>query len=246
MIAAVTMVRDEADIIGPVVAHLLAEGVDHVIAADNLSVDETPDILRSFGPAVTVVDDHEPGYYQADKMTDLAQRAGRIGAEWVVPFDADEWWYSTTGLLAHTLRAADDADVLIAATYHHIPHPDDPVDTDPVRRMVHRMADAKPMSKVAFRFRPDATLHMGNHDVDWPGARRKTGVIEIREFQYRTFEQMARKVRNGKAAYDASDLHPTYGTHWRRMGAMTDEQLRVEWDNHYGAEGLVRDRAPGA
>jgi hypothetical protein len=40
-VIAVTMVKDEADVIGPVIANLFAQGVDHIIAADNLSTDRT-------------------------------------------------------------------------------------------------------------------------------------------------------------------------------------------------------------
>ena len=53
MIIGVCMVRDEADVIGTVCAHLLAEGVDRLIVADNLSSDDTRDILEGFGDPVS-------------------------------------------------------------------------------------------------------------------------------------------------------------------------------------------------
>ena len=87
------MVRDEVDIIGPVVAHMLGQ-VDHVIVADNLSVDGTFDVLESFGSQITLVADTDPAYRQSEKMTHLAGVAKSMGADWVVPFDADEWIYS--------------------------------------------------------------------------------------------------------------------------------------------------------
>ena len=52
----IAMVKNEADIIGPIVAHM-RDQVDHVLIADNLSTDETPDILWASGAEVIVDDD---------------------------------------------------------------------------------------------------------------------------------------------------------------------------------------------
>lgn len=244
MIVGIAMVRDELDIIGRIIAHLLDEGVDHLIVADNMSTDGTREIVEDwarFAPdSVTLIDDLEKGYYQDRKMTNLAHQAGAMGASWVIPFDADEWWYSPKGRLKDVIEATD-ADVLTAATFAHVPQPDDSTSPDPIRRITHRMADPKGLPKVAFRYHPECRLHMGNHDVELPSKSIEQGVLEIREFQYRSFEQMKRKVRNGKQAYDATNLADTYGAHWRRLGAMTDDELRAEWDAHCGTEGLVYD-----
>ena len=43
--------------------HLLAQGVDKIVVADNRSVDGTREILESL--PVTVIDDPEVGYYQS-------------------------------------------------------------------------------------------------------------------------------------------------------------------------------------
>ena len=76
-VVAITMVRDEEDIIDWTLQHLLDQGVDHIIVADNLSVDETPWKLAALASTgkVTVIQDDEPGYYQDKKMTDLAHMA---------------------------------------------------------------------------------------------------------------------------------------------------------------------------
>lgn len=93
-VVAITMVRDEEDIIDWTLQHLLEQGIDHIIVADNLSVDKTPWKLAALASTgrVTVIQDEEPGYYQDEKMTRLAHMAANdFGAEWVVPFDADEY-----------------------------------------------------------------------------------------------------------------------------------------------------------
>jgi len=238
------MVRDEADIIEYTITHLLAEGVDRVIVADNLSTDETRNILDALASEypVTVVDDLEPGYWQSRKMTALAHMAGEQGADWVIPFDADELVYSPHGTLA-TVLAAAMAPIQWVVTYEHVPTDDDnETEANPCRRIGHRRAAPKPFMKVAFRYDPSVRIWQGNHQVDRPGPATR-GLLEIREFQYRTLEQMARKVRNGKAAYDATTMAVTEGSHWRQMGAWDDDELE-RWWKEYRSQPVVFDPAP--
>jgi glycosyltransferase involved in cell wall biosynthesis len=86
------MVRDEADIIEGTLRHM-ADEVDHLIVADNLSSDGTRDILDTLAKdlPLTVVDDPDPGYTQSAKMSALAERAAvEQRASWIVPFDAED------------------------------------------------------------------------------------------------------------------------------------------------------------
>src|ERR1700688_33804 len=100
-VAAVLLVKDEADIIEFTLRHLKAQ-VDWIYAADNGSTDGTREILDALenGTAeawLTVLDDPVVAYYQAEKMTALAVRARMNGYQWVIPADADEFWYATDG-----------------------------------------------------------------------------------------------------------------------------------------------------
>ena len=83
----IARVKDEADIIGPVVEHMLTQ-VDHILVADNASTDGTREILREL--PIEVIDDNEVGYWQEKKTTALAQYARKAGHSWVLPCDADE------------------------------------------------------------------------------------------------------------------------------------------------------------
>jgi glycosyltransferase involved in cell wall biosynthesis len=226
---AVAMVRDEADIIETVVRHLLGQGVERVVIADNLSTDGTHEILErlSISHPVTVLMDRLPEYYQAEKTTLLARYAARAGAGWVIPFDADEVWLSPTGTLAEFL-AACDADVVQAPMFNHVPTAsDDESEPDPVLRLRWRKTEPNRLHKVAFRAQRRARLAYGNHGVSRPG-RRTTG-LEIRHFPYRSEEQFVRKLRQGSAALYASDLSAQVGKHWRGLGARDDEALREAW-----------------
>jgi len=238
------MVRDEQDIIGYTLLHLYSQGVDHIIVADNLSTDRTRIILENIQAChpLTIVDDDEVGYFQARKMTALAHQAADMGADWVLPFDADELWYAEKGTIAEALDSCE-ADVVRATGWDHVATLRDAPDRDPYRRIRYRRPIPQKLPKVAFRPHPTAQLHMGNHDVDHPGVK-VNGVLELRHFGYRSPEQFISKVRNGAAAYAATDLHPTYGQHWRIRGELPDEALRAEWDEMCAEQGLIFDPAP--
>lgn len=227
MITAISMVRDEQDIIGWTIEHLLAHGINRLIIADNLSADDTRAILDKH-PEVTVVDDNDPAYLQGEKMTRLAQMAYREGADWVLPFDADELFYPPDGTIAEFLNDCP-ADIIETTVWDHVPTIADPGDDpNPFTRITMRRTNPQRMPKIVFRAHPDAELHMGNHDVNRPGIR--TGGLHGRHFGYRTFDQLKRKVRNGRQAYEASNLHQRYGGHWRELGAMSDDQLEERWE----------------
>ncbi len=230
----ITMVRDEEDIIGATVRNMLRQ-VDAVIVADNLSTDGTgevlADLLREFGPdRLTVVLDDDPAYHQSEKMTALAARARDLyGADWIVPFDADEWWYSPFGpRLADVLEDLAEQWLVAPATlFDHVAAGTDPPNPDPTKRIRWRRADPAPLPKVACRWRDDLTILPGNHGASYVGGPTIWDrVLVVRHFPYRSVDQFVRKVRNGSAAYRArgDDVPENLGTHWREWGRMLDER----------------------
>jgi glycosyltransferase involved in cell wall biosynthesis len=239
------MVKNEEDVIESVLLHLLAEGIDHIIVADNMSTDGTRAILDRLAAThpIDVVDDNEPAYLQAKKMTALAHRAGRQGAEWIVPFDADEVWYSPRGRLADVLQSSK-ADVQVAAVYDHFPWPWQVCDT-PIERLTRRRNWRSAQPKVAFRYGPQITIHGGNHGVEgWESSEED--VIAIRHFGVRGFAHLRRKSRTGKAALEAAgdELGPRFAHHWRRLGSASTPQLVRAWFDLTARRGRRRDPAP--
>lgn len=215
---AVTMARNEADIIGRTVAHLYSQGVDKVIVADNLSTDLTAQIAKDAGAWVTP--DPDRAYYQGAKMTALAARFAKCD-EWVVPFDADEFWWGVDKLNDDT-----PYDIVTAQPHVHV-------------RDERRMFTTEPQPKVAFRWRKGAQIQMGNHWVDCVGERIGFGVLEVCHHQYRSLEQVAHKVRQGVAAYDLTMFGEVHGSHWRELAALDDEVL-AEWWATYINQATVR------
>ena len=243
MLIGVTRVRDEADVIGYTIEHLRSEGVDHVIAMDNASDDDTPKILEQFGDFVTVVLDPDHRHLQGERTSQLAQMAWGMGATWVLPFDADEMFYARGCTLAEWFEVCR-YDVVGAQVFDHIAtDDDDPTTANPFLRIRHRRQYPQRLAKVAFRAAADVEVAEGNHDVRGVGDRRCGGLF-ARHVQYRTFEQMARKVRNGAEAMDAAGIHPLHGTHWRDAARLDDAGLFREWRRLCEEPGLIEDPAP--
>lgn len=221
-VVGIAMVKDEADIIGSTVAHML-EQVDDVLVADNGSTDDTKKILADLG--VHVIDDPDVAYMQSEKMTALAELAWfDLLADWIVPFDADEWWYSPFGRIADVLEGiAPQWLTASAVLYDHVATGVDPDVADPVKRIGWRRMSPTALPKVACRWRDDLVIEQGNHGASYEGgATVLAGQLIVRHFPYRTPEQFVRKARNGAQAYAATKLPPDVGAHWRQYGAIAE------------------------
>lgn len=260
-VVGISMVRDEADVIAGTLAHMAGE-VDALYVADNRSIDGTRDLLAKAAVdlpvPVTVLDDLDPAYYQADKMTALANRAAAEHDNdlWIVPFDADELWYCPHGPIRDVL-AGLRVNICQAALYNHFRTSIDVDDPDPFRSMVWRTAAPAELGKVAFRWRPGARIEQGNHNVFLPddlleGVR--SAALELRHFPYRSGPQFLTKAANGAEAYALTDLPAEMGAHWRAYGEMLarygPDYVTVNVFNQHFVHrspvdsGLVRDPAP--
>lgn len=265
--------KDEEDVAYHVVMHMACEGLDGIIVADNGSTDGTLARLelaamharRDYGTTVQIEDDPEPGYYQSEKMTGLAQRAVRQhGAEWIIPFDADEVWYAPHSLRQWLSEMPAATMIVHAELYNHFVTAVDekeetPLHPNPFKTMVYRQAKPGALPKVAFRWVDGAVIQMGNHGVNMPEAAANlqnlngAGGLTIRHFPYRSFDHFKRKAINGAKAYAATDLPETYGAHWRQYGQLLERQgegaLKEVWERWYyflvpAIAGMVHDPAP--
>jgi hypothetical protein len=263
---AVTMMKDEVDVAYQSIRHMLEQDVDGVLVADNLSTDGTRSdlefIARKFPGRVHVVEDRDPGYYQSKKMTRLAGVAHQqFGADWIIPFDADELWVGTAIPLAKMLRmlVSTNTRVVGLPSYTHVPCGFDAEGETPFHRMTYRRASAGSYPKVAYRYASDLVIHQGND-----GIMKSTGeflAVEIlprdcaiHHYPVRSLEQFVRKMRQGAAALTAApDLPPTWGQHWRAYGRIFRDCGRPAIESIYWAhffcpephmQGLVYDPIP--
>lgn len=216
----IAMVKNEADVIEQTVKHLLDQGLDHILIVDNGSEDKTVEILHDLARThpISIGTDNEPAYYQSEKMTWLADKAKEHGATWIVPFDADEFWFGTAGSLASALAVAREP-ILEALIYNQFPQPDGAW-----------KVDATPHQEAKICFKPNRpfVVAMGNHSLIGPG-KTGTSKIAILHRPWRSFEQFSRKIRQGAASLNLTDLQESLGYHWRSMGEASDSELQEVW-----------------
>lgn len=252
-VCAVLLVKDEADIIGQTVRHLLGQ-LDHVVVVDNLSTDATAEIAAELG--AEVARDPEPAFFQDTKMTAWAQEMRNRGFEWMIPCDADEFWYSYDGAtLATRLGSLDpEVDVAVAAIFDHVPTRIDPDDVDPFRRIAWHRRTVSPIwgVKVACRLHDGLSIGYGNHSAFLNGGPAKERVaLAIRHYPYRTADQYVCKLKNLYRATELTD-YPWLSSigHWRRAAGLSDSQLIEQFETAHKVSdphldtSLVYDPAP--
>jgi hypothetical protein len=232
----ITRVKGDTDIIGETIAWMLTQ-VDHIMVKDGGPA-PTSEILRSF--PITVLPDDTPTYAQPQEMTDLADQARELGADWVVPFDADEIWHADEGRIADQLAELPD-NILIADAAlldHRATSEDDPLEPNPIKRLRWRMTEPLPLRKVACRARAGLTIHPGNHGAAFIGVRRPARVADVlgaRHFPYRSDEQFIEKIAVGSPALlDDAEAPEGMGAHWRQYGqTLRDHGPKALRDHFY-------------
>jgi hypothetical protein len=251
------MVKDEVDVIGRTLAHLANQGVDVVWLLENESRDGTWEVVRdlrdtaALAPTeLVVISDPEVGYWQSRKMTSLAHQAARAGADWIVPFDADELWrHESARTLKEALAGVAGYTVVDFDVLDHRRTALDP-GGHPFDAMGWRVPEALGLAKVAFKATDDVVVHAGNHGVDRRGPRLSSADFTVHHYPYRSAAQFISKARNGARAYAETDLPRSTGQHWREYGEALREHGEAwarEWfETHFTypdpeAAGLVYD-----
>jgi glycosyltransferase involved in cell wall biosynthesis len=231
----VSMVRNEEDIIGYTLSHMIASGMDGLVVSDNLSNDGTRKILYTMALTskipIVIVDDKDEGYRQSQKMTALAKIAKDHGASWIVPFDADELWYPymVNGVvnLGDAIRNSCHPVIGVPVWHHFDTGLDDLSDKNPFTRMRWRQGGPASISKVCFKWFLGVTIWQGNHGIWDINQRPVPGEnigIGIRHMPYRGADRLIKKSIIGAAAYAAApELNPDFGLHWREYGRIIAE-----------------------
>lgn len=236
----VSMVKNEADIIGECLTNAYQVGLRNYIIANNGSTDRTREKIQEFSKShpdclVLVLDDPIKGYWQATK-TNLLWRFGKeyaamtgVKIDWILPIDGDE-------ILVQVDPAHDLLDILDRATHQGkkiavnmwcTATPASvmeqlPEDADLSRTFdVVSGYDQSPNTKVFIRADENIHLEMGNHFA--VGAMGKIGDAFVPaeygffmlHHPYRSRSQWRSKITNGYQALIASDLARSAGGHWR-------------------------------
>lgn len=233
-LAMTLMVRDEADIIAPMLDHHLAQGVDVVIVTDNGSVDGTAEILAGYADRGLIELRHDPVHrkQQGVAVTGMARDAARIhGADWVINADADEFWVPVD----RSLRLADvfphiskDLDAFTVDVVDMIGLP--ALEGTGLQRLAYRdQRDVAALNAVGLHAHstpdavhigdPEIVVHQGNHAVSLAsrGAPPEEFRMEVFHYPWRSWSQYRRKVENaGRAYLESPDLRPSPNHHGMR------------------------------
>lgn len=257
--AALLRVKDEIDIIEPILRHL-AWHVDEIFVADVGSTDGTRELLAEIDLPLQAADEEDGAHYQGERMTLLAQAAREAGHRWALACDADEVWYSPDGrpISAFLGGLAPDVKLVRALIYNHFPTSRDPHPRDepnPIKRIAYKQAEHAPaqFGKVALRLIPGLQIGEGNHSAYLPMVGVEGVGLKLRHFSWRTERQYATKIANGYRALALTDLPESTGLHWRMHGDPDAPDFEARVRGHFReyffsrspqADGLVHDPAP--
>jgi len=237
-VVGIARVRNEQDVILSVVDHMLDE-CDTVIVADNNSTDTTLEILfklQAWESRLILVNEPSFGFNQTETMNWLANM---VPADWIVPFDADEWWDAPGGISEALMALPSDVVATMAQMHDMVPQPGDP-DGDPFLSITMTRPGSlwAGIGKVAFRPGQGRVLDRGNHRLVDTGA--VPGPLRIRHYPFRTKEQARAKLQHGSKSVAAHESDPTIGWHWRKWGSLSDVEFDDWWAEWTKPEGLVR------
>lgn len=225
------MVKDEADVL---FANLLWHhhlGLRRFYVLDNGCRDATMTTVMQFKrwhpqADVRVVQDPDPTYFQARKMTAAAREAMRCwpDVQWLFPIDADEFLCARKPLseILASISASTQAVLLPKAIYRA----SDMEDLEPTapfwRRLSVRGALGAVSCKSIMRADPRLALGRGNHEVLRAGGRQvrrwtSHPDLTMREYPTRSFAHFRYKALKGSEAIakaQAQGLGGVKSHHW--------------------------------
>lgn len=230
-IVAISMVRNEADVIEAFVRHHVGV-VDQLVIVDHRSVDGTDEIVAALageGLPVRLLQEHSRVQRQNAVMTWLMRNASTgEKADWVLPLDADEFLVAP-GTAVRDVLASSPQRPLAVDMRPYVPTPDDPRgEPNPLRRIRNRrqLEHGTWTRKVLVpgRWARDERypLAQGNHVL----LDRRTGRlvptrplddVALAHFPVRSADQLARKVLGGWPANVARpERDPSAAFQWKR------------------------------
>jgi hypothetical protein len=269
-IGMVMIVRDVADLVGVNIAYHRAAGVDAVWVLDNGSTDGTSDVLAGLAatdPAVHVR--AEPGpFHQSELVGGLAAEAVADGVDWILPTDADEFWWSPDGSLRPALDAVPAGTGALAVEIVNFVQDRRVRQAEPsaLRTMTWRatpfgtVADARRLvtdgtiafvemrypPKWASRAAPGLRIHKGNHHVDGvPGPAVATDRLVLLHAPLRAAACLTGRAEHGRRSA-AVEPDPLTSWHLRRIAQLEAEgRLEAEWVANSRVGGALGLSGPG-
>lgn len=256
----IAMVRNEADVIRLTIIHHLSLGFDGLLIVDNGSSDGTDQELARFrhDKRVRWTRDDSP-YHQSEITSELAREAFSLGADWVVPFDADEFWYARNynfrQLLSETQAGALEVSEIdfIQRREQLFPSPEalltmtrrafEPIGSpalnqERVESNQFAFVEMKRPPKWLCRATPEVSFSFGNHEVSGvDGPYERCESLVILHAPLRSRATLEKKTEHG-LRHDEAGEPPGIGWHARRWARLREEgELEKEWAANSYADG---------
>jgi glycosyltransferase involved in cell wall biosynthesis len=232
LIVATMMVRNEEDILAECIEHTLGQRVDHIILMDNASTDSSREIASRY-KEITIIDEPSLVYDQGGWQTRMGKMALEMGATWVVPVDADEFWEGIINLL----RVPANFGVVLADSLYH--HDQTDLIEEPFKRSQmpcffreHRDFGRFGIGRFAYRPFEDMELSMGCHCMN--NLKLDIGALKelwLHHYPIRSYERYAKKIKVGVEALIRGGHLLGNGQHWRAAyQKLQNGTLKNEYD----------------
>ena len=241
-IAAVSMVKNEGDVIESFVRHTL-QFADELLVVDHDSSDGTYAILSKLqqeGLALTVRQLRQAAQVQSEVLTELMQEAFREhGADVVVPLDADEFLVAdAAGTDCRTVLQQLDSRRVYGLRWvrYVLDEPERDAGMFLLARPAHRERQASSLEKVIIgrlaNEKCAVTIAQGSHlallqreEETLVLQTERAAGLHIAHFPWRSQEQAAAKAANGWIANAAKySLYTSQANHWQQDFAKLKRQ----------------------
>ena len=230
------LVKNEGDILEQNLIFHKKMGVDGFIVTDNVSTDNTLDIIEKYrkkGWILEVIKEKSQDYSQVDWVHRMAIIAkSKYNADWIINADADEFWYPESQNIKKYLNIQNNK--IFVPIYNMLSKNNDwilntqkvvnnfPEKTKKQLKKEGRLSEFSQFSvsipKVMVRASDYKMIHMGNHDADMMYNTEKyvTDKIQIYHYNIRGLDHFRNKMITGGAAFERNKkLGKDVGTHWR-------------------------------
>lgn len=253
IVTAIMLVRNQQHILPTTVGYLLRHlGVHRVVIADNGSNDSTPKILKCLSEAderVRWLDASGP-YLQAEIINELAREAYRNGADWIIPNDADEFfWFGGRQFRDLDLSSKVGAVTLEVCNFvqwrwikkEHTRALETmifsarPLGTQESARLLVEQAQIafiqqKYPPKLMLRASLTITIHKGNHDADdVPGDRVSLGDAQVLHAPLRARNSLDARIENARRVEEVG-AKGDVSWHLRRL--LRIPKMEDEWKSN--------------
>lgn len=252
MIVGVAIVRNEDDIIATTIRHHLALGLDRILISDNESTDDTLSVIKRLAAGDRRIRwTTSTGFNQENVVNALAEDARKLGADWILPFDADEFWRCEVGLADLLAAVPAAAAAVLGDVVNFVQHRDqqrrEPKGilraTFRAAGMIGCVADARPLvetggasfveiayaKKGAFRAGSGRTIGAGGHGFIGAATYAMTDQLACLHLPLRSRDILDEKVAHSRRL-DAAGLPPEHGWQQRHFAKQAAAGLLdAEW-----------------